>query len=198
MVKSADLKRWFPFLREAAGAENTPVLLASDFHPRVIDTLRAGGRVLLLAEPGRFGGRTTYFPASFGGGMGLRIDPAHAALRGFPHDGFPDLQFYNLLEGGAQVEPVSAPILGGLRMTRAKPDNLLSRAAFLSEARVGKGKLLLCGLNIRPNLDGTRPEAVYLLDRLLRYLASAGFNPAGEISAEHIDDIRVPYTEMIH
>jgi len=198
MVKSADLKRWFPFLRDAAGEDSTPALLASGFHPRVIDTLRAGGRVLLLAEPGRFGGRTTYFPASFGGGLGLRIDKAHAALRGFPHDGFPDLQFYNLLEGGAQVDPASAPILGGIRMTRAKPDNLLSRVAFLSEARVGKGKLLLCGLNIRPNLDGARPEAVYLLDRLLRYLASAEFNPTIEISLERIDDIRVPYTEMIH
>src|SRR5690606_15112032 len=59
MVKSADLQRWFPFLEEStdgvAGA-----LVASELNPRVIETLRAGGRVLLLAEPDRFGGRTTY------------------------------------------------------------------------------------------------------------------------------------------
>ncbi len=198
MVKSADLKRWFPFLQDAAAGDAAGALVASDFHPRVMETLRAGGRVLLLAEPGRFGGRTTYFPASFGGGLGLRIDKAHPALHGFPHDGFPDLQFYNLLEGGSQVDLGPAPIVGGLRMTRAKPDNLLSRVTFLSEARVGKGRLLLCGLSIRPNLDGTRPEAVYLLDRLLRYLVSAGFQPAAEIAGERIDEIRVPYTEMIH
>jgi hypothetical protein len=197
MVKSADLQRWFPFLEEStdgvAGA-----LVASELNPRVIETLRAGGRVLLLAEPDRFGGRTTYFPASMGGALGLRVDKDHPTLRGFPHDGFPDLQFYNLLEGGVQVDFGAAPIVNGIRMTRATPDNRLSRITFLSEARVGKGKLLLCGLNIRSNLDGSKPEAAYLLDRLLRYVVSDEFQPSAEISEERIDEIRVPYTGMIH
>ncbi len=197
MVKSANLKRWFPFLEER-NDDAAPVLVASNLNPRAVETLRAGGRVLLLAEPGAFGGLTTYFPPGPGAALGLRIDPSHPALRGFPHDGFPDLQFYNLLEGGVQLDFGATPILNGLRMTRATPDNRFSRVTFLSEAKVGKGKLLLCGLNIRPNLDGTKPEAIYLLDRLLRYVTSGEFQPKAEITAERIDEIRVPYTQMIH
>jgi len=200
-IKSAAVKRWFPFVRDAAeGDDPTGVLVASEFNPRVMGFLRNGGRVLLLAESGRFGGRTTYLPSSFGGAQGLRIDTSHPALRGFPNDGFPDLQFYSLMEGSTSfvLSPELAPIVGGLRMTRAGRDNVLSRAYFLSETKAGKGRLLFCGLNVRHNLDETSPEAVYLLDRLLRYVVSAAFQPTGNLAAEKLNEIRVPYTEMIH
>lgn len=199
LVKSAALKRFFPFIREGDPPAPPGVLVASDFSPPVLDFLQHGGRVLLLAEPGRFGGRTAYFPGS-GGALGLRIDTGHVSLRGFPNDGYPDLQFYNLLEGGTQfaLSPKLPDIIGGLRMTRTNRENVLSRVTFLSEARVGKGRLLFCGLNVRPNLDETCPEALYLFDRLLRYVASAEFEPAVGLAVEVMDEIRVPYTEMIH
>ncbi|MCC7496764.1 MAG: hypothetical protein IT160_04245 [Bryobacterales bacterium] len=201
MIRSAALQRYFPFIKEAPGTcIEDGVLIASDFNPRVVDCLHRGGRVLLLAESGRFGGRFSYFPGS-GGALGIRIPANAPALAGFPYNGFPDLQFFNLLEGAAAGSPAAGmtPILGGVRMVRAGQDrNALSAISFLSEARVGRGKLLFTTLNLRANFDDACPEAIYLFDRLLRYAASSEFNPAAEISAEQIDDIRVPYTEMIH
>jgi hypothetical protein len=197
-IDSAALKHWFPFV---GGSENRSngVLLASELNPRVMEFLRDGGRVVLLAEPRGFGGRAAYFPG-MGGAAGLQVDESHPALRGFPHDGAPDLQFYNLLDGGTRFEldPALTPIVGGLQLTRAKPNNAITRVTFLTEARVGKGRLLFCGLSIRPHLDAGSPEAVYLLDRLLRYAAGAEFQPRGEVAVQRLNEIRVPYTEMIH
>jgi hypothetical protein len=200
LIRSASLRRFFPFIQDAGAKDPAGgVLIAPDFRPRVVEFLRAGGRVLVLAEPGRFGGRISYFPGT-GGALGVSLPKDHALLAGFPHDGFPDLQFFNLIEGGTELALSRnlKPLVGGVRMTRGSPANVLSRVSLVSEARVGPGRLLLTTLNLRSNLDEAFPEAVYLLDRLLRYVTGPEFRPAVELTAEQIDEMRVPYTEMIH
>ncbi len=136
-IKSAAVKRWFPFVRDAAeGDDPTGVLVASEFNPRVMGFLRNGGRVLLLAESGRFGGRTTYLPSSFGGAQGLRIDTSHR------HCADSERRFSRLavlqLDGRKhqfRAQSGAGAYRGGLRMTRRPRDNVLSRAYFLSKPR---------------------------------------------------------------
>ncbi|HEY7679030.1 MAG TPA: hypothetical protein VIC04_00835, partial [Terriglobia bacterium] len=49
--------------------------------------------------------------------------------------------------------------------------------AFLLEAAVGEGRLLLSSLRVTEPLASGRPEAVYLCDRLLRYATGDDFRP---------------------
>lgn len=198
-IKSATLKRLFPFVQDATLERGeSGVMIASDFNPKVMAFLQSGGRVLMLATPQRFGSMTSFFPA-MGGALGLKIRKEHPALDGFPLREFPDLQFYNFLEGATQFQLKGAqPIVSGLRMTRNAKKASFSQVTFLSEGTIGKGAILFCGLNIASHLDESYPESIYMLDRLLRYLISAEFQPSSEISEEQLDAIRVPYTSMIH
>jgi hypothetical protein len=199
LIESAALKRAFPFLLDAERKSAGGVLIATGLQPRVVEFLRSGGSVLLLARPERFGGRMSFF-TSAGGALGMHVSATHPAWKGFPHSGFPDLQFFTLLEGATRFTlDGAAPILTGLTLGRGRAEGAsLSRITLISEGRVGAGKLLWCGLNVLGNLDGGAPEAVYLLDRLLRYVTSGEFQPSARISSEEIDATRIPYTQMIH
>ena len=208
LVKSSRLTSYFPFIQNL-GPQDDPsggVLVTSELSTQVVAALEKGGRVLVLADQVRSDQQSpaTYFPPP-GGALGIKIQD-HPALKGFPHDGFPDLQFYNLLEGGSQFrsegleDPTFSfvPVISGLNMTRERDTNALAYFALLFEAKVGAGKLLLTTLNIRQNLDDAFPEAIYLFDRLLRYAASDEFNPPGELSQEHLRDLVVPYVHRVH
>lgn len=198
-IQSTELTRAFPFLLKAGGAGAGGVLLATSLDPRVVEFLRSGGSVVLLAKPERFGGRMSYFTPA-GGALGMEISSTHPALKGFPHSGFPDLQFFSLLEGATRSGfDQAAPILTGLALARGRAEGAaLSRITLLSEGRAGAGKLLWCGLNVLGNLDAGAPEAVYLLDRLMRYAASGDFSPSARISDDEIEAVRIPYTQLIH
>ena len=208
LIKASRLAAYFPFIRPLSPRDDPAggVLITSDLSAPVVTALEKGGRVLVLADQVRFDPQspTTYFPPS-GGAFGIKIQE-HPALRGFPHDGFPDLQFYNLLEGASRFgaegleDPVFSfePIISGIGMTRERNANELAYFALLFEAKVGTGKLLLTTLNLRQNLDDACPEAVYLLDRLLRYAVSGEFNPSGELSPEHFRNLVVPYVHRVH
>ena len=177
--------RLFPSVTSVARATDVAVpFITSKLDADTAAFLRNGGTVWLLAEREQFGrpGDATFFPAS-GGALGTMI-AAHPAMGDFPHDGHFDLQFYNLLEGGWSF-PIDAwpkemqPIAGGIRTTSSflSKTKDLSRTAYIAEASVGRGKLLITTLRIRELLDESYPEAVYLFDRLLRYTASPAFQP---------------------
>ena len=70
----------------------------------------------------------------------------------------------------------------------------LHRLAWLVEAKVGQGRLLLTTLDLLSNLDEARPEAVCLFDSLLRYASSEQFRPSGEICEEELSGLLTPYT----
>jgi beta-galactosidase len=124
--------------------------------------------------------------------MGTLI-PDHAALRGFPHDGFCDLQFYNLQEGAYSYSlddypKEMVPVIGGIRTTTgflSKSKNL-SRVAYVFETKAGRGKLLVSTLRIRENFDEAYPEAISLFDRLLRYAIGPDFDPRIQVTKEQL------------
>ena len=135
---------------------------------------------MLRQTPGRRG--VEYFPAS-GGALGTIVRD-HTALTGFPHEGFCDLQFYNLVNAAFPL-PIDQwpsevkPIVGGIRTTSeflSKTKNL-SRVAYAVEGKSGGGKLLITTLRIRENFDETHPEVMALADAFLRYVTGAAFDP---------------------
>jgi beta-galactosidase len=192
-VKWAGLQRLYPFIRQDSEPSPSGLLVTSDLSPDTLKFLESGGRVFLMAGKETFErqGDTAFFPAS-GGAVGTLI-PDHAALRGFPHEGFCDLQFYNLIEDAHSYSLDSypkelTPVIGGIRTTTGflSKNKNLSKVGYVFEARVGRGKLLVSTLRIRENFDEAFPEAISLFDRLLRYASGPDFNPGVEVSRDKL------------
>ncbi len=220
-VRSDYLKQRYPFLTESSRISPEAMLvIASRLDWSVFDYLRRGGRVFLMVEPNQFDEQvaTDYFPF-MGKSIGTYVDPKHPALVNYPHQGYCDLQFFDLLEGGTALRiPESAelwmtsvggdlgqgrrdrrvaeritPIVWGLQNRGGSSGGGYRRLAWLSETGVGEGKLLICTLRLRENLDDARPATVYLFDTLLRYALSPDFAPAGSISEEELSGLLTPY-----
>lgn len=201
---------------KAGGATSVKVgdlLIASRLDDEVKAALEAGGRVLLLAapEPASAAGagdkqkdaerhaarKMTFFPGT-GAAIGTIVRD-HPALDGLPHEGFADLQFYNLLQGAGAfaLDDVPAgfePIVDAVRtatgwLSKSKD---LTRTGFLIEATVGRGRLLATTLNVRPQLDAAHPDIVWLFDRLLRYASSDRFAPRGALTWAQLQAMMAP------
>ena len=192
-IKWAGLPRLYPFIRQEREPSPNGLLITSALTREALQFLESGGRVFLLADRNQFQRQadSTFFPAS-GGAVGTLI-PDHGALRGFPHEGFCDLQFYNLQEGAHSYSldnypKEMVPMIGGIRTTAGflSKNKNLSRVGYVFETKVGRGKLLVSTLRIRENFDEAYPEAISLFDRLLRYAVGPDFDPRVEISQEQL------------
>ena len=65
------------------------------------------------------------------------------------------------------------------------PDRTLRDFAYLFELKVGKGSLLVCGLNLT-GLDKNEPSSIAMAEFIKRYINSEDFNPANGISLENL------------
>ncbi|MPY86976.1 MAG: hypothetical protein GEU99_03550 [Luteitalea sp.] len=199
-VKWAGIARLYPFVRPEAprgGADG--LWITSVLDDAAVRFLRSGGRVWLLADRGQVQPRAEagFFPEA-GGAQGTMVHN-HPALDGFPHDGFCDLQFYNLLDGGVPF-PLDEwpkdfqPIVGGTRTTTGflSKSKDLSRVGYIFEARIGEGRLMVTTLRLREHLDEAYPEAIYLFDRLLRYATGRDFAPPIGIGVDELNALTPP------
>ena len=187
----------------------TPIL--SD---AVADYLCRGGRVLLL--PTYYKHSTCGLPvlsSSFAtmpsfvgtvGNCGTMISD-HPIFEGFPHDGYCDMQFFDLI-GGERAPHVCVPFhlvpppVFDLDKWPVKVEPILrsipnwkrcSNRAYIFEAKVGKGRLLACQMMVFENLF-LRPEARWFMDSILRYMDGHAFQPKAEVTREEFDALREP------
>jgi hypothetical protein len=192
-VRLQALRRAYSWLQTDPGALTPNSLLVTNVLDRTANAhLRSGGRVwLMLGTTPQMRG-VEFFPAS-GGALGTVVQD-HPALGSVPHEGFCDLQFYNLVNGAYPL-PLDnwsreiEPIIGGIRTTSeflSKTKNL-SRIAYAVEGKVGAGKLLITTLRLRENFDEEYPEAMTMVDAFLRYAAGNAFNPGKEIPASALE-----------
>ena len=186
-LKWAGVGRLYPFLQEGAPKDPSALLITPVLDEPALQHLRDGGRVWLMTERGQTAARAevAFFPAA-GGALGTVVRD-HPAFRGFPTEGFADLQFFNLLDGAVPL-PLDrwtgglVPIMSGIRTTAGflSKSKDLSRVGYVFDAKVGKGRLLVTTLRFRAHFDEAYPEAIYLFDRLLRYATSPDFAPKAE------------------
>jgi hypothetical protein len=165
----------------------TRLLVTTRWNPDIAGYLAAGGRVLLLDPEPVFPVEPTNFRLSSwdgGGPSGTIVDTRHPALQGIPSDGWCDLQFYRLIQGSKSVllTPLGAKIEPLVRCID-RPTRLAERA-YLFEARVGDGKLLVSGFNFRAATASNDPAAATLLDQLVRYMTGPDFRPEASIPLE--------------
>jgi hypothetical protein len=108
--------------------------------------------------------------------MGLLIDNQHPALVDFPTETYSNWQWWDLVTHSRSV------ILDDLRIQPAPIvrviDNFFKNRnlGVLMEFSLGKGKLLMCTMDMHHDLTH-RPAARQLKNSLLRYAGSTKFNP---------------------
>ena len=192
----------YPARKEAVA--KTPYI-TSTFNNNVIERLENGESVLLLSPKGKIvpekgGDIAVGFSSIFWNTawtrnqaphtLGIYCTTRHPALASFPNEGFSDYQWWDI------VSDCDAMILddfpGNFRPIVYIVDDWFKnrKLGLLFEAKVGKGKLIVCssGLNRDPQ---KYPAAAQFKQSILEYMASNRFNPMREIEPELIRDLFV-------
>jgi len=166
------------------------VAVFSDPNEDCYQALREGRKVLLLPTrahlkkplDGRFipvFWSPLHFPNQ-PGTLGATIDPEHPVWREFPTESHTDWQWWDLLNRSTamDLDELAGTLAMPFRFVDKFNRNALPAAIF--EARVGKGRLLVCTLDISSDLD-QRPAARQLRRSILAYLGSPAFQPTGRL-----------------
>jgi hypothetical protein len=188
------LQRQYP--QSVGKAESLPsrtgLLVTDRWESSVLDHLAAGGCVLMLNPEPVFPTATTRYrpsgwdPSDPAGHVGTIFDPQHPALKSMSSEGWCDLEFYDLIQGGKAILLEQTRVTGEPIIRMIDVPQRLARKAYLFETKVGPGKLLVSGLNFSAAVPAGDPAAVYCLDELIRYAASDGFQPQSSIPPEDL------------
>lgn len=160
------------------------ILVTDVIDDQVRRALNGGARVIYL--PGDGDAIIPRVESPFWREMTIWLPTEHACLSGFPSEGFVDVQFHDMttrkpFDLGAYRAEVT-PVIWGLN-GRFGNSKFLD---YLFEAGVGSGGLIACCMN----LTGEHNAAGrYLLDRLVRYVASGDFAPTNTAGTNALSEL---------
>lgn len=179
---------WHIWVYPANVPDATADVLVTQSTDAAIQALAQGRKVLLNPDYKHLQGvegkfvpvfwSPVHFPAQ-ATTMGLLCDPTHPALQAFPTDFHTDWQWWDLCtKSTTMVLPATlpAPIVRQI-------DNFANNRylASLVEARVGRGRVLVCSFDISSDL-ASRPVARQLRYSLLTYMNTGAFKPADPLT----------------
>ncbi len=153
-----------------------------------IDQLEAGRRVWVTNDSLVFHTINARFKPSWWKGddnsdhsYGNMVMP-HPAMKDFPHDGYGDLQMHGLFDNRPVVMMDDLPVrIQPIIWCLDVPWQMRTKA-YLFEAKVGKGRLLVSTMNLSAPQRETDPAANWLYHSLRRYVARGeAFQPTAEL-----------------
>ncbi|UFH55873.1 glycoside hydrolase family 2 protein [Spirosoma sp. KNUC1025] len=183
-------------------AETGTVLITRSLTDDVIRRMQQGASVLLLpygyVKEGKgaevkIGFSSVFWNTSWTKGqaphtLGLVCNPAHSLFASFPTESHSNFQWQDI------VSHSQAVILDGFS-TSLRPliqpiDTWFEnrRLALAFEGKVGKGKLIVCTVDLENELT-KRPVARQLKYSLLRYMNSSKFNPNQELELAKVQSL---------
>ena len=189
---------WDIWVYPAAVETGTPdgVIIADCLDDEVAAALKSGGKVLLMPPLSAI---DSDIPAGFTSifwntawthrqpphTLGILCDPEHPALARFPTEFHSNWQWWDLVTKSRfmilnDLAPEIRPIVQVI-----DDWNTNRRLGLLLEAKVGGGRLLVCSMDLRSNLEG-RPVARQMLRSLLRYMAGPRFSPGHSVDIRHV------------
>jgi hypothetical protein len=173
-------------------ADDKDLLVAHELNGEVEQALAAGGKVLLLPDTSRI---NSTVPPGFSSifwntawtskqpphTLGILCNPQHPALKYFPTEYHSNWQWWDLITNSRAMVLDSLP--PPFRPVVQVVDDWFTnrKLALVFEARVGKGKILICCIDLNKDLD-RRPVARQLLLSLMKYVTSRQFSPKQELS----------------
>ena len=182
------------------------IVLARKWDKTVEKKLMQGKTVLLLPQIGSLKGNLPicftnyYWTSGFGLGegqssaAGVLINNTHPIFSNFPTEKHTNWQWYDLL---TRCQPM---ILDSYKNSNPFPKNVKPivqpidtwkvnrKLALVMEGKVGKGKLLVCSIDIETDLD-KRPATKQFRKGLMEYVLSDAFNPHTVITVEMIEEL---------
>ena len=161
-----------------------------------LETLKKGGKVLLLLPPERvkttaqIGFSSIFWNTAWTNNqpphtLGILCDAQHAVFANFPTESHSNWQWWDLVHGAAAMQLDALP--KKLRPLVQPIDTWFEnrRLGLLFEARVNGGKLMVCSMNLGGSLDN-RPVARQMLYSLMKYMKSEQFNPQVNVTPQII------------
>ncbi|MDL2241719.1 beta-glucuronidase, partial [Bacteroidales bacterium OttesenSCG-928-L03] len=192
-----------------------PQVDTSDIHiTEVIDdqakeVLDQGGKVLLLLSGKVEQGKDVvqYMTPSFWNTSWFKMRPPHTEgtlvnhfhpiLRDFPTDSYTGLQWWELVEKGQVMELNSFPADFQAIVQPIDTWFINRKLGTLFEANIGKGKLVVCSMDLRSDWE-TRPVARQLYYSVLNYMNSHRFVPEYTLDLSLIEDLSRKEGERIN
>ncbi|MFV0505363.1 MAG: sugar-binding domain-containing protein [Bacteroidales bacterium] len=179
---------------------NTDVKIVQKLDSQTLDFIKNGGKALLSINKGDIkqgkggevgiGFSSIFWNTAWTNGqkphtLGILCNPKHPALADFPSEYHSNWQWWDAMShsNAISLEDFPAELSPIVRVIDDWVTN--NRLALLFETKLGKGKLLISGIDLRNDLD-KRPEARQLLNSLLKYMDSNAFKPNMELSQESI------------
>ncbi|MEA4917685.1 sugar-binding domain-containing protein [Proteiniphilum sp.] len=179
---------------------NNQPYITSRFDNSVIDRLNKGENVLLLSPKGKVspkkGGEievgftsifwnTAWTHNQAPHTLGVLCNPKHPALALFPNQGYSDYQWWDIVSDCNAMVMDDFP--ADFRPVVSLIDDWFKnrRLGLLFEAKVGKGKLMVCSSSLERD-PIQYPAAAQFRQSILEYMSSDKFNPQKELQPELI------------
>ncbi len=179
------------------------ILLTEQLDNNALARLHTGGKVLLSLRKGTlregFGGEVAvgfssiFWNTAWTNGqpphtLGILCNPKHPALHDFPTDYHSDYQWWDVItySNAINIGKLSHEIRPIVRMI---DDWVTNRPlALLFEVQVGKGKLLISGIDFHQDME-KRPATQQLLYSLQKYMLSEDFNPSVNLTPQKVQQL---------
>jgi hypothetical protein len=183
--------------------ESSGILIRDTLDDEVWQALGKGGRVFLNV-PGKIEKgkevvmhfspvfwNTSWFQMRPPHVTGILCNPEHPVFNDFPTEAHSDLQWWEILHGQQVMLLDSFP--KGFRPLIQPIDTwfLSRKLGSLLEARVGKGKIVICSLDLLSDPDH-RPAARQLFYSIEKYMVSGDFKPEFEVDPRVIRELFLP------
>ena len=202
-VVNTNFRNWWDiwvYPAETPKGEPKDVLITDVFDKKTENVLEKGRSVLLLPEyiapaqcvPSAF--EPVFWDMQWFAGqrrqLGVLCDPKNPALAQFPNEGCTNWQWWELLNK-SRVMNLSMLPQDMEPIVRVIDDwNTNRPLGAVFELRAGKGRLVVCTLDIDKDLDN-RPAAAALRHSLLAYMEGEQFNPKAEVTVNTLHDLFV-------
>ena len=108
----------------------------------------------------------------------------HPAMDRFPHDGYGDLQMYDMIASQRVMVMKDLPVTIEPIVWCLDIPPVLAAHAYLFEVKVGPSKMLVTTLDFSSAVRAKDPAADWLYHELIRYCSSPDFAPQQELSLE--------------
>ena len=170
------------------------VVIAESLNPAIIQQLEAGKTVLLLpyshVKKGKgaevkVGFSSIFWNTAWTSGqgphtLGITCNPQNPIFNFFPTESFSNYQWHDIMSHSQAMilDEFPTSLKASIQPIDTWFENRRLSLAF--EAKVGKGKLMVCSIDLTNNID-QRPATRQLKYSLLKYLNSKAFNPTQQM-----------------
>jgi hypothetical protein len=185
------------------------VSIVNDLDENALAKLNSGGKVLLLIPPNRvanaakdpvkLGFSSIFWNTAWTGRqapttLGILCDPKNPALADFPTEFCSNWQWWYLIHRAGAMILDDLPV--NLRPTVQVIDDWVTarRLGLVFEAALGRGKLLVCSIDLQHDLEND-PVRRQFRHSLLNYMAGRKFDPKISVTADEIHGLMKPAPE---